>query len=92
MPPFEFDPDDPDQVALLARSAAREREGQTVPEVLTEIAKLVFEWVPWVSPRKVATTCKVSLTNAHGGYIFCTPTGDVSVIEAEGNFRPPDIA
>ena len=55
--PFEFDPGDPDHVALLARSGAREREGQTVPEVLTEIAKLVFG-LPLGSPRKVATTCK----------------------------------
>src|SRR5258708_36638584 len=40
--PFEFDPGDPDQVALLARSAARGAEGQSVPAVLAEIRKPGF--------------------------------------------------
>ena len=68
--PFEFDPDDPDHVALLERSAAREREGQTVPEVLTEIAKLVFEWVTPGFATKSGNDLQSLLTNAHGGYIF----------------------
>jgi hypothetical protein len=43
--PFQFDPGDPHHVALLEQSAARESEGQTIPDLLNEIAKLVFEWV-----------------------------------------------
>jgi len=43
--PFQFDPGNPYHVALLAQSAARECEGQTIPDLLNEIAKLVFEWV-----------------------------------------------
>ncbi len=43
--PFEFDPGDPHHVALLEQSAARECDGQTIPDLLNEIAKLVFEWV-----------------------------------------------
>ena len=68
--PFEFDPGDPDHVALLARSTAREREGQTVPEVLTEIAKLVFEWVSPGSATKSGNDLQSLVTNAHGGYVF----------------------
>src|SRR5258708_28671214 len=68
--PFEFDPGDPDHVALLARSAAREREGQTVPEVLTEIAKLVFAWVTPGFATKSGNDLQSFVTNAHGGYIF----------------------
>ncbi len=68
--PFEFDPDDPDHVALLARSAAREREGQTVPEVLTEIAKLVFEWVTPGFATASGNSLESLVTDAHGGHIF----------------------
>ena len=70
MSPFEFDPDDPDHVALLARSAAREREGQTVPEVLTEIARLVFEWVSPGFATASGNSLESLVTDAHGGHIF----------------------
>src|SRR5260370_37833585 len=68
--PFEFDPGDPDHVALLARSAAREHEGQTVPEVLTEIAKLVFEWVSSGFAMASGNSLESLVTDAHGGHIF----------------------
>jgi hypothetical protein len=68
--PFEFDPGDLDHVALLARSAAREREGQTVPEVLTEIAKLVFEWVSPGFATASGNSLESLVTDAHGGHIF----------------------
>jgi hypothetical protein len=68
--PFEFDPGDPDHVALLARSAAREREGQTVPEVLTEIAKLVLEWVTPGFATASGNSLESLVTDAHRGHIF----------------------
>src|SRR5260221_11928307 len=68
--PFEFDPGDLDHVALLARSAAREREGQTVPEALTEVAKLVFEWVSPGFATASGNSLESLVTVAHGGHIF----------------------
>jgi hypothetical protein len=68
--PFEFDPDDPEHVALLERSAAREREGQTVPELLTELAKLVFEWVTPGLAKASGNSLESLVQDAHGGHIF----------------------
>jgi hypothetical protein len=65
--PFQFDPGDPHHVALLEQSAARECEGQTVRDVLNEIAKLVFEWVTPGFNRESGDTLEGLLANAGDG-------------------------
>ena len=65
--PFQFDPGDPHHVALLKQSAARECEGQTVHDVLNEIAKLVFEWVTPGFNKQSGDSLEGLMTNAGDG-------------------------
>ena len=65
--PFPFDPGDPHHVALLEQSAARECEGQTVRDVLNEIAKLVFEWVTPGFNRESGDTLEGLVANVGDG-------------------------